>query len=181
MHSIYDHECTRCRLHEHAQTVCMEASGTDASGAMIVGEAPGREEDIAGAPFVGKAGSYLDRVLQEVGILRAVVFVTNAVKCRPPGNRFPSQRELNACNAYLAREIAAVDPRTILCLGNASLWALTRQTGITRARGTWLRLDRERETWVMPTYHPAFVLRQGLNSEAAEQFRSDVVTWISWR
>lgn len=176
---LYDHECTRCPLHEHAHTVCMEGSGRSPDYyAMVVGEAPGRDEDAAGRPFVGRAGVLLDEALVTAFVsprARQEVFVTNAVKCRPPGNRTPSQREQQACLAYLQDEIERVDPHVILALGNAAAFVLLRETGITRIRGEWHRLDRERETWVMPTYHPAFVGYQGgVGSVAWEAFVGDV-------
>jgi uracil-DNA glycosylase family 4 len=175
---IYDHNCTLCPLHEGAKTVCVEGSGRSQYRAMIVGEAPGRNEDERGTPFIGQAGFILDRVLKDVFIserARQETFVTNAVKCRPPGNRDPKFSEIRACvSAYLTREIELVDPYVILALGNPAAWALIGQTGITSLRGTWHRLDSERERWVLVTYHPAFILRQGLDSDAAEMFHDDL-------
>lgn len=180
---IYDHACTRCVLHSGAKTVCMEGVGNPANtSAMIVGEAPGRNEDERGVPFIGRAGQILDTELVEAFITpnaRSEVFVTNVVKCRPPGNRQPKTAESRACSLYLAAEIEALDPFVILALGNPAAWELLHETGITRIRGTWHRLDRERETWVMPTFHPAFVDRQGRASLAAQQFRDDIQTFAT--
>jgi len=176
---IYDHSCTRCILHDGVKTVCMEGSGRSPDyHAMVVGEAPGRDEDAAGMPFVGRAGALLDQALVTAFVsprARQEVFVTNTVKCRPPGNRTPTQREQQACLAYLQDEIERVDPYVILSLGNAAAWVLLRERSITRIRGNWFRLDRERETWVMPTYHPAFVGYQGgIGSAAWDLFVDDV-------
>lgn len=144
---------------------------------MVVGEAPGRNEDAAGHPFIGRAGALLDDVLADAFVTqfaRRETFVTNAAKCRPPANRTPKTSELRACETYLIEEIRLVDPWVILACGNAAIWSLLREQRVTHIRGQWHRLDRERETWVLPTYHPAFVLRQGLDSLAAEQFKDDV-------
>lgn len=176
---LYDHECTLCPLHADVQSVCIEGTGNPVSShAMVIGEAPGRDEDAAGRPFVGRAGALLDEALVTAFIsphARREVFVTNVVKCRPPGNRTPTQREQQACLTYLQDEIERVDPYVILALGSAALWVLLRETGIVSKRGGWYRLDRERETWVMPTYHPAFVGYQGgVGSPTWEQFVGDV-------
>ena len=179
---IYDHHCTRCSLHEGAKTVCVEATGTGADGAMVVGEAPGRNEDEQGKPFVGQAGKLLDSVLNSAFMTeqaRREVFVTNAVKCRPPGNRTPTDTETDACFSYLLREIEQVDPYVILALGNAAASVLLGETGITRLRGTWHRLDSERVRFVMPTFHPAYVLYQGGWGSAAHSLFVDDVTMFA--
>lgn len=174
--SIYDHTCTRCALHATAKTVCMEAraaSNVDVR-AMVIGEAPGRNEDEQGKPFVGRAGQILDLALHNAGLNPATMFVTNVVKCRPPGNRTPSQREQQACLPFLRDEIAHHDPRYLLALGRAAAWTLLRESTIKDVRSMWYRLDRERDTFVMVTFHPAFVDRQGYYSLARSQFMDDV-------
>lgn len=180
MNSLYDHECVRCPLWERANTVCMEGRGRVSQlGIMVVGEAPGRDEDAAGRPFIGRAGALLDQALTTaLGSLWDVasdVFVTNVVKCRPPSNRTPSTREMQMCEPYLRKEISLHNPFVVIALGNAAIWSLLRETGITRIRGEWFQLDRQRETWVMPTYHPAFVGYQGgVGSQAWELFVEDI-------
>ena len=161
--------------------MCIEGSGKRRRGdvpCMIVGEAPGAYEDAAGTPFVGRAGRILDKGLERAFKMphaRRHVFVTNAVKCRPPKNRDPKPRELRACvSAYLTREIELHDPFAILAVGNVAATALLGRSGIAALRETWHRLDSDAERWVLVTYHPAYIDRQGLDSEAAELWRNDL-------
>jgi len=146
--------------------------------AMIIGEAPGRNEDNRAKPFIGEAGQLLDAALTisfVSSLARSEIFVTNVVKCRPPQNAKPTGAQMKACFHYLHKEIAMVDPIAILALGNSAIEVLLGLTGITRRRGKWHRLDRKRTTWVMPTYHPAYVLRQGGHgTEEFQQFCDDV-------
>lgn len=176
--TLYDHTCTACPLHKDAATVCMPAAGTVKVRGLIVGEAPGREEDRRGIPFVGRAGETLDRALKEAFITenaRGEIMVTNAVKCRPPANRDPTRIELDTCVAlYLVEEIHQIDPIAVLCLGNVALEACLGITGISSVRGTWHMLNRERETWVMPTWHPAYVNYNSGNMDIWHQFVSDI-------
>lgn len=148
---------------------------------MIVGEAPGRNEDEQGTPFVGHAGKILTRALEDViGNLYSVdeLFITNAVKCRPKGNATPRTSDINTCvSAYLTQEIAMVDAQYLLGLGNVAAQALLGVSGITRHRGRWYRLDSERERNVLLTYHPAYIGYQGLKSKAAVEFKEDITTW----
>lgn len=163
--------------------MCVEGIGRSQYRAMIVGEAPGRNEDARGIPFIGQAGRILDKGLERAFVTplaRKETFVTNAVKCRPPHNRDPKFSEIKTCvSAYLTREIELVDPFTILALGNPAAWALLRCSGVSALRGDWHRLDSERERWVRVTYHPAFILRQGLDSEAADMFQEDLDTFAA--
>jgi DNA polymerase len=142
-----------------------------------VGEAPGRQEDVSGVPFVGQAGKVLDKGLAKVSLSREDVVVTNAVKCRPVSNRTPESDEIEACSPYLIREIEALDAYVILALGNVAAEALLGFSGITSIRGTWHRLDAEKERWVMPTFHPAYILRKGLDSDTYHQFVLDIQTF----
>ena len=126
---------------------------------MFVGEGPGHHEDVQGVPFVGAAGQLLNRLLAGIGLRREEVYITNVVLCRPPNNRDPLPDEIEACSGYLMEQVAAVDPRVIVTLGNfATRVILGRQVGISRIRGT-------RETWsgrtVVPMFHPAAALRSG--------------------
>lgn len=175
---IYNHKCTLCSLHKGAKTVCMEGIGSVEQHAMIVGEAPGRNEDNLGRPFVGEAGKLLDYTLQKAFLdpeARSKVFVTNVVKCRPPQNAKPTRAQAQACFEYLFGEIRAVDPVAILALGNSAIEVLLHRSGITRLRGKWVRLNRDKETWVMPTFHPAFILREGgYGTEAFTLFCDDI-------
>jgi len=125
---------------------------------MFIGEGPGRDEDLQGRPFVGKAGELLDKMIGALGFRREDVYIANVVKCRPPDNRTPSSQEAQTCLGYLRRQIELVKPGVIVTLGATPLRELLGvSTGITRIRGQWQRWN---EIPVMPTYHPAYVLRQ---------------------
>lgn len=129
---------------------------------MFVGEGPGRDEDQAGRPFVGKAGELLDKMIVAIGLRREDTYIANIVKCRPPDNRTPTSDEARACLGYLRRQIELIQPAVIVTLGATPLRELLGiSEGITRVRGQWKRLQMGgREIPVMPTFHPAYVLRQ---------------------
>jgi len=150
--------CTRCALHrERTQTVF--ARGTGSSGVLFLGEGPGEEEDRQGAPFVGPAGQLLDRMIAAMKLARDEVYVCNIVKCRPPRNRKPDPDEMNQCRPYLEEQVTLLQPRVIVALGATAVQGLLGTTeGITRLRGQW-KLYRGRVP-VMPTFHPAYLLRQ---------------------
>ncbi len=149
--------CTACGLHEtRKQTVF--ARGTGKTGICFVGEGPGQDEDEQGLPFVGAAGQLLDKMISSMGLLRDEVYVCNIVKCRPPGNRTPSPEEMQSCSPYLERQLDLLAPRVIVALGGtATTGLLGISEGITRARGTF-RLYKGKIP-VMPTFHPAYLLR----------------------
>lgn len=127
---------------------------------MVIGEAPGRREDDSGVPFVGKAGQLLDRLLNDVGLNRKDLYITNAVHCRPPENRTPTKREINACKTWLDKEIAYVKPKYVLLLGNTPLWAVLNLKGIRKIRGKPIEKDG---VFYLPTYHPSYALRDPNN------------------
>ena len=161
--------CTRCRLAESRTNVVFGA-GADDADLMFVGEAPGRNEDLAGQPFVGAAGRLLDTLLAEVGIPRDRTYIANVLKCRPPGNRDPLPDEIDACKGHLRGQLEMIDPTVVVTLGNfASKLLLKTETGITRLRG------RAYPWWqgktVIPTYHPAAALRGG--DRITDLMRSD--------
>jgi DNA polymerase len=133
--------------------------GNPRADLLFIGEGPGEQEDLRGLPFVGRAGELLTRMIEKgLGIARSEVYICNIVKCRPPGNRTPHAREVAACRPFLDGQIDAVQPRVIVTLGKpASSLLLGRDIAITRVRGTW---HEYRGIPVMPTFHPAFVLRQ---------------------
>lgn len=143
--------CTLCRLHE-GRTRAVPGEG-GAGGILLLGEAPGRQEDLQGRPFVGRAGGILNEALRRAGLRRGDLFVTNAVKCRPPGNRVPRADEVRACRPYLLRQVEALRPGVIVTLGGLALRALLGPTPPLR--------DLEGEALafhgvpVVPTYHPA--------------------------
>jgi DNA polymerase len=135
--------------------------GQAAARMMFIGEGPGRDEDLQGRPFVGKAGELLDKMIAAIGYQRQQVYITNIVKCRPPDNRTPMPQEAQRCLPYLKRQIELIRPGVIVTLGATPLRELLGvQTGITRIRGQWQRLEMLGGIPVMPTFHPAYVLRQ---------------------
>jgi DNA polymerase len=150
--------CTRCRLHQ-GRTQIVFGDGDPAAELMFIGEGPGEQEDVQGLPFVGRAGELLTRMIERgLGIPRSSVYICNIVKCRPPGNRTPLADEVAACRPFLDGQIDAVAPRVIVALGKpAASLLLGRDIAITRVRGTW---HDYRGIPVMPTFHPAFILRQ---------------------
>jgi len=149
--------CTRCALHA-ARTQTVFARGTGVSGLCFVGEGPGADEDAQGFPFVGKAGQLLDKMIEAMGFARDDVYVCNIVKCRPPNNRKPEPEEMAACMPYLNEQLELLAPEVIVALGATAVQGLFGTTeGITRLRGRW-KLYRGRIA-VMPTFHPAFLLR----------------------
>jgi DNA polymerase len=149
--------CTRCGLHAgRTQTVFARGEGT--SGLCFVGEGPGFDEDQQGFPFVGKAGQLLDRMIAAMGFERDEVYVANIVKCRPPNNRKPELDEMAACVPYLTEQLELIAPQVIVALGATAVQGLLGTSeGITRMRGRW-RLYKGRIP-VMPTFHPAYLLR----------------------
>ncbi len=126
---------------------------------MLVGEAPGRQEDIEGRPFVGRSGELLTKMLRAIGLERKEVFITSVIKCRPPRNRTPNKQEMEACLPYLLRQIDLLDPRLILCLGSTAAKALLKtERPLSRLRGSFHDLGGRK---VLVTYHPAYLLRFG--------------------
>lgn len=151
-------DCTRCRLHEGRNQLVF-GDGNPNADLLFVGEAPGEQEDLEGRPFVGRAGELLTRMIERgLGIPRNSVYICNIVKCRPPGNRTPLTVEVSTCRPFLDGQIDAVAPRAIVTLGKpASSLLLGRDVSITKVRGIW---HDYRGIPVMPTFHPAFLLRQ---------------------
>lgn len=149
-------DCRRCRLHEHRKTIVFGEGNTEARLA-FVGEGPGAEEDASGRPFVGRAGQLLDKIIAAIGMKREDVYIANIVKCRPPGNRTPERDEVETCEPFLLRQLAFVRPDVIVALGSPAFQCLLKtREPITRARGQWREWNGIR---VMPTFHPAFLLR----------------------
>lgn len=144
--------CRKCELCG-GRTNAVFGDGSSDARVLIVGEAPGKNEDLQGKPFVGAAGKYLDELLGIAGLAREDVFIANVLKCRPPGNRDPRPEEIQACADYLRNQTRAIDPEYIVTLGNfATKFILRTETGITRLRG---RLQRAGRFKVFPVFHPA--------------------------
>jgi DNA polymerase len=148
--------CTNCKLHVHRNNIVFGVGNPDAS-LVFVGEGPGRDEDIQGEPFVGKAGQLLTRIIQAIGLTREDVYIANIIKCRPPGNRNPQPDEISACEPFLQRQLDIIKPKIICALGSfAAQTLLMTDEKITRLRG---RFHNFKGIKLMPTYHPAFLLR----------------------
>jgi DNA polymerase len=149
-----------CTLKRMAKNLCF-ARGNDAAPLMLIGEAPGRDEDIAGKPFVGRAGQLLDRMLASIGLDESGVYITNVVYWRPPGNRTPTPEEVEACAPFLARQIELVAPKVLVLLGGAAAKSmLGTSEGIMRLRGKWLSYGaRSGNISTLATLHPAYLLR----------------------
>jgi DNA polymerase len=157
-----------CMLRTTA-TQLVFADGNPQGRIMFVGEAPGRDEDIAGVPFVGRSGKLLDLMMQAVGLDRTQVYIANIVPWRPPGNRTPTPQESAICLPFIHRQIELADPDVLVCLGQPSTQTLlgTRE-GITRTRGRWFKFNTgSREIRALATYHPAFLLRSPLQKRLA--------------
>lgn len=145
------------------------ADGNPASRIMLVGEAPGRDEDIQGLPFVGRSGQLLDRMLAAIGLSRTEVYIANVVPWRPPGNRTPTLQETAICLSFIQRQIELVDPDLLVCLGASSAQTLLGvKEGITRVRGQWFDYQSgERTIKALAMLHPAYLLRQPAQKRAA--------------
>lgn len=145
------------------------ADGNPNAKLMLIGEAPGRDEDIEGLPFVGRSGKLLDRMLAAIGFDRTSVYIANIVPWRPPGNRTPTPQETQICLPFVLRQIELVDPDILVCLGGPSAQTLLGiKDGITKTRGRWFTFNSgKREIRAMPTFHPAFLLRSPLQKRFA--------------
>jgi len=153
--------CTRCALHK-ARTQAVFGVGRRNASLMVIGEAPGAEEDRRGEPFVGPAGQLLNAMLRAIGLAREDVYIANVLKCRPPGNRDPKPEEAATCTPYLDRQIALVAPRAILAVGRiAGQWLLQSELPIGRLRGQVLQYG-DSGIPLVATYHPAYLLRTPL-------------------
>ena len=158
--------CTKCPLSE-GRTKAVPGEGRGDARVMIVGEAPGRNEDIEGRPFVGDAGQNLDRLLSRAGLTRDEVFITNVVKCRPPENRRPRREELVACHPYLRRQIDAVRPAFIVLLGDTALKEFFPDGTLSELHG---KVVKRGDFAFFPTYHPAAMI---YNRSLAETLDAD--------
>jgi len=149
--------CQKCPLYLTRQHA-VPGEGSYSSSVIFIGEAPGEVEDLQGKPFIGKAGQLFSKILQSVQIKRKDIFITNMIKCRPPGNRNPSKSEIEVCLPYLESQIALINPKIIVTLGNISTkFLLDSNEGISKLRGKWF-------TWIggiriFPMFHPSYLLR----------------------
>ena len=149
-------ECTRCKLHTTRHKIVFGA-GSPSAKLVFIGEGPGADEDAQGLPFVGRAGKLLTQMIEAMGLRREDVYICNIVKCRPPENRPPEKDEVATCSPFLMRQLDAIHPQVIVCLGSvAAQTLLATNQGISRFRGQWLEFRGMR---LMATYHPAYLLR----------------------
>lgn len=149
-------DCRRCKLNAH-RTHLVFGTGDPEAQLMFVGEAPGRDEDLQGEPFVGKAGQLLTRIIKAMGFDREEVYIANIIKCRPPGNRNPEQDEIKTCQPFLEKQVEIIRPKAICALGTFAAQTLLATTGkISSLRG---RFHDYHGISLMPTFHPAYLLR----------------------
>lgn len=148
--------CQKCRLCEQRTNIVI-GEGDPKATIMFIGEGPGRDEDLSGRPFVGRAGQLLDKMIGAIGFRREEVYIANVVKCRTPNNRTPEESEADACLPYLRVQFALIRPKIIVCLGaTAAKYIYDPNVRITRDRGVW---KEKKGVWILPTYHPAALLR----------------------
>jgi DNA polymerase len=167
--------CTKCQL-ASTRTQVVFGAGDPQADLVFVGEGPGEQEDLSGEPFVGRAGKLLTSLIEEIGLTRADVYIANVVKCRPPGNRDPQPGEIEACRPYLEAQMAFIQPKVIVTLGNfATKLLLDTKIGITKLRGQEYPYPGggDEGRVIIPTLHPSAVLRSGGVSIA--QSRADFV------
>jgi len=151
--------CTACALHT-TRTLPVFGEGDPKADLMFVGEAPGRDEDLSGRPFVGRAGQLLTKMIGAMGLERPGVFIANVIKCRPPGNRTPAVDEISRCLPFVEEQIAAIEPRVIVTLGSpATRTLLATERTITTLRGRVYPYPGNERISVVPTFHPAYLLR----------------------
>jgi uracil-DNA glycosylase len=150
-------DCTRCKLHRLGRRQIVFGVGNPNADLMFVGEAPGADEDLQGIPFVGRAGQLLTKIIEAIGLAREDVYIANVIKCRPPENRNPEPDEVESCEPFLFQQIDRIKPKVIVALGTFAAKALLKtQDSISRLRG---RVYDYRGAKLIPTFHPAFLLR----------------------
>lgn len=152
--------CLKCPL-GYTRTKSVFGEGNPHAKLVFIGEAPGENEDLSGKPFVGRAGQLLTQMLEQIGLTRQDhYYITNTLKCRPPGNRTPEPDETNACQDYLRRQLAILDPDIIVLVGSTAFnWMFQEKIGISKIRGKWLCSPGLRAK-IMPIFHPSYLLRQ---------------------
>ena len=149
-------DCKRCKLHRGRKTIVF-GEGNEKATLMFIGEGPGYDEDVQGRPFVGKAGQLLTKIIQSINLPREEVYIANIIKCRPPQNRNPEPDEIQSCSPFLMKQIQVIQPKIICALGAFSAQTLLKtDVKITALRGKFYDLEGIK---VIPTYHPAFLLR----------------------
>jgi len=169
--------CTKCALHA-TRTNTVFSRGNPKAALCFVGEAPGEDEDLQATPFVGRSGKLLDETIISLGLDPAKdIYVCNIIKCRPPGNRRPEEAEVNACIDYLEEQLKSVSPKVIIALGNTAVGNLVPvDYGITKIHGKFFKRG---SAYVMPAYHPSYVLRNGGKGPVFDDFKKDLESAIN--
>jgi len=166
--------CTKCEELARCRKNVVFGVGNIHAELMFVGEAPGADEDEQGEPFVGRAGQLLTKIIEAMGFQRSDIYIANVLKCRPPQNRTPLPDEMNNCRPYLLEQIDAIQPKVIVALGATAVRALLDvELGITKMRGNWYTFHN---TPIMPTFHPAYLLR---NPPAKREVWEDMKTVLT--
>lgn len=162
--------CQKCPLYQ-TRTKAVPGKGAANAKLMLIGEAPGADEDITGEPFVGKAGKHLDKILEAAGFVKEELFICNILKCRPPNNRDPNYSEMNNCAPYLMRQIALIKPKLIGCLGNIATKFMigANSPGITKIRGQWFNTNMNIP--LMPLYHPSYLVRSASREKGSPNWQ----------
>ncbi len=164
-------QCQKCPLSE-SRTSAVPGEGNRDADLMFVGEGPGRDEDMQGRPFVGRAGQLLTKIIKAMDYEREDVYITNVVKCRPPNNRVPNPREIEECKGYLLEQIDLINPRVIVTLGNVSAhFFIPTRSGVTALRGNFHPFN---DILVMPTFHPSYLIRNEGNRQLRKMVWEDM-------
>jgi uracil-DNA glycosylase family 4 len=169
-------DCKRCKLHRARKTIVF-GEGNEKARLMFIGEGPGYDEDVQGRPFVGRAGQLLTKIIQSINLSREEVYITNIVKCRPPQNRNPEPDEIQSCHPFLMMQIRVIQPKIICALGTFSAQTLLKtDTKITALRGRLYDLEGVK---VIPTYHPAFLLRNPERKREVWEDMKKIAEWLN--
>jgi uracil-DNA glycosylase family 4 len=169
-------DCKRCKLHRARKTIVF-GEGNEKARLMFIGEGPGYDEDVQGRPFVGRAGQLLTKIIQSINLSREEVYITNIVKCRPPQNRNPEPDEIQSCHPFLMMQIRVIQPKMICALGTFSAQTLLKtDTKITALRGRLYDLEGVK---VIPTYHPAFLLRNPERKREVWEDMKKIAEWLN--
>jgi len=169
-------DCKRCKLHRTRRTIVF-GEGSEKATLMFIGEGPGYDEDVQGKPFVGKAGQLLTKIIESINLSREEVYIANIIKCRPPQNRNPEPDEIQSCNPFLTKQISAIQPKIICALGTFSAQTLLKTNAkITALRGKFYDLEGIK---VIPTYHPAFLLRNPEKKREVWEDMKKIAEWLN--
>jgi DNA polymerase len=169
-------DCKKCKLHRARKTIVF-GEGNEKARLMFIGEGPGYDEDVQGRPFVGRAGQLLTKIIQSINLPREEVYITNIIKCRPPQNRNPEPDEIQSCHPFLMKQIRAIQPKIICALGTFSAQTLLKtDTKITALRGRFYDLEGIK---VIPTYHPAFLLRNPERKREVWEDMKKIAEWLN--